>query len=207
MDKKLDMSQQYVLAARRPTIFRAASKGWWPVEQGCWFSPSTLPMWGPIWSTVSGPGAPNTRNMWGSWRGSRGGPQRWPEGSSTTPMKTDQWIWACSAWRRESSNMWPSSTWKDIISRKKPDFLHRCLCIEIAQRGNVFKLRGGRFRLTLGRYSLLWGWWDSGTSCPERLWIPPPWRHSRPGWMGLWLAWSSGWEPWQREKGLEIDNL
>jgi len=21
-------------------------------------------------------------------------------------------------------------------------------------------------------------------SCPEKLWVPHPWRHSRPGWMG-----------------------
>ena len=32
---------------------------------------------------------------------------------------------------------------------------------------------------------------------PERLWIPHPWRCSRPGWMGPWAAWSStrseGW--------------
>jgi len=23
-------------------------------------------------------------------------------------------------------------------------------------------------------------------------WVPHPWRHSRPGWMWLWAAWSSG---------------
>ena len=26
--------------------------------------------------------------------------------------------------------------------------------------------------------------------CPERLWMPHPWRCSRPGWMGPWAAWS-----------------
>jgi len=35
----------------------------------------------------------------------------------------------------------------------------------------------------------------TGTGCPRRLWMPPPWRHSRPGWMWLWAAWSSGWQP------------
>ena len=24
---------------------------------------------------------------------------------------------------------------------------------------------------------------------------PHPWRHSRPGWMWLWAAWSGGWRP------------
>ena len=33
------------------------------------------------------------------------------------------------------------------------------------------------------------------TICPRRLWMPHPWRHSRPGWMWLWAAWSSGWRP------------
>jgi len=27
----------------------------------------------------------------------------------------------------------------------------------------------------------------------RRLWMPHPWRHSKPGWMWLWAAWSAGW--------------
>jgi len=36
-------------------------------------------------------------------------------------------------------------------------------------------------------------------SFPEKLWLPPPWQCSRPGWMGLWAAWSGGRCPclWQ----------
>jgi len=32
------------------------------------------------------------------------------------------------------------------------------------------------------------------------MWVTPPWRCSRPGWMGLWATWSSGRCPcpWQR---------
>ena len=33
---------------------------------------------------------------------------------------------------------------------------------------------------------------DSGTGCPVRLWMSQPWKHSRPGWMGLWATWSRG---------------
>ena len=38
-----------------------------------------------------------------------------------------------------------------------------------------------------------------------RLWMPHPWRHSRPGWMWLWAAWSGGWRPcpW----GLKPDDI
>ena len=50
-----------------------------------------------------------------------------------------------------------------------------------------------------------WGWWNTGTGCPERCFMPPPWKHSRPGWTGLWATWSSwrcpcslqgGWTRW-----------
>ena len=39
-------------------------------------------------------------------------------------------------------------------------------------------------------------WWSTGTGCLRRLWMPHPWRHSRPGWMWLWAAWCGGWWPW-----------
>ena len=32
--------------------------------------------------------------------------------------------------------------------------------------------------------------------------MPHPWRHSRPGWMWLWAAWSGGWRPCT-EQGVE----
>jgi len=46
-----------------------------------------------------------------------------------------------------------------------------------------------------------WGWWETGTGCPVRLWMPPPWKHSRPGWMGLWATWSSGRCPCLKQGG------
>jgi len=39
------------------------------------------------------------------------------------------------------------------------------------------------------------GCWCTGTGCPRGLWMPHPWRHSRPGWTWLWAAWSGGWWP------------
>ena len=50
-----------------------------------------------------------------------------------------------------------------------------------------------------GRNSSLWGWWGTGTGCPEKLWMFPPWKCSRPGWTGLWATWASGRCPcpWQ----------
>ena len=70
-------------------------------------------------------------------------------------------------------------------------------------RGNDYKVEEGRLRLDVrGKFftrRMVRCW----NSCPERLWMPHPWRHSRPGWMGPWAAWSGikcgGWWPclWQ----------
>ena len=58
-------------------------------------------------------------------------------------------------------------------------------------RGNCFKLKEGRFRLDvtgkLFTQRLVRCW----HSCPERLWMPHPWRCSRPSWMGPWATLSS----------------
>jgi len=37
--------------------------------------------------------------------------------------------------------------------------------------------------------------WRKERLYPRMLWMPHPWRHSRPGWMWLWAAWSGGWLP------------
>jgi len=56
-------------------------------------------------------------------------------------------------------------------------------------------MSGGSFSLRV--------WWDTVTGCPRRLWMPHPWRHSRPGWMepraacGRTLELSDLWGPSQ----------
>ena len=34
------------------------------------------------------------------------------------------------------------------------------------------------------------------TGCPERWWLPHPWRHSGSGWMGIWSPWCTCRCPW-----------
>ena len=63
--------------------------------------------------------------------------------------------------------------------------------------GGVFQQCQEVFRRKF--FTLFRWWWSTGTGYLRRLWMPHPWRHSRPSWMWLWAVWSSGWRPclWQ----------
>jgi len=51
----------------KPTASWVALKKGWPAGRGRRLSPSILPLWGPIWSTASRPGAPSIRNTQSFW--------------------------------------------------------------------------------------------------------------------------------------------
>ena len=57
-------------------------------------------------------------------------------------------------------------------------------------RGNGLKLKEERFRLNVRGKFFTMRMVRCWNSCPERLWMPHPWRCSRPGWMEPWAAWA-----------------
>ena len=80
--EKLHMSQQCVLAARKANcVLGCIQKAVASRERDC------APLLDPIGSIASRPGVPSTGRTWSCWNGSRGGPLRWPEGWSTSPVR------------------------------------------------------------------------------------------------------------------------
>jgi len=63
-----------------------------------------------------------------------------------------------------------------------------------------FKLKERRFRLNVRKKFFTQRAVRPWHSCPEKLWMPHPWRHSVPGWMEPYAAWASSWQPcpWQK---------
>jgi len=55
-------------------------------------------------------------------------------------------------------------------------------------RGSGLKVKEGRLRLDVRRKFFIQRVVRHWHSCPEKLWVPHPWRCSRPNWIWLWAA-------------------
>ena len=151
----------------------------------------TWESWDPTWSPVSRSGALSTGRIWTCWSGARGGPQRWSGGWSTSAMRKGWGSWGCSAWRREGcgeSLLWPFSTWRGLIGKKGKIFLIR----PVVTGQGVLVLNSGRVDLDWTEEEIVYyEGAETLEQVAQRWQMPQTWKHSRPGWTGLWATWSS----------------
>ena len=69
--------------------------------------------------------------------------------------------------------------------RKAGEGLFIRACSNSRTRESGCKLEEGRFKVAIRKNFFTVRALRHWDRLPVRLWMPPPWRHSRPGWMGL----------------------
>ena len=74
---------------------------------------------------------------------------------------------------------------KGAYKQEGTDFLHGLIVIG---QGEMVKLIQGKFRLHVRKKFFTQRVTRYWHSCPEKLRMPHPCRHSSPGWMGPWAA-------------------
>lgn len=84
---------------------------------------------------------------------------------------------------------WPFSTWRALVRNTGTIFWAGTAVIR--QGTMVLNWKSGNLEWILERRFLLWGWWGTDTGCPEKLWMPYPWKCCWPGCMGIWETQSS----------------
>ena len=135
---------------RKPTISWAVSHAAWPGGWGRGFCPSVLLWWDPTCSPASSSGAFSTEKTWTCCSRSRGGHKKDPRAGAPLLWGQAERVGAVWPRRREGCGetlLQPSSTWRGgyksagegLSTRARSD----------GTSGNIFKLKEGRFRLSI----------------------------------------------------------
>ena len=91
-----------------------------------------------------------------------------------------------------------TDTWSEGAKRTEPGSSQWCPVPGPEAVGTKWNTGGSHW--TSGNIFLLWGWLNTGTGCPRRLWSLQPWRYSKAIWTCCWAA-DSRSPCWSREVG------
>ena len=91
---------------------------------------------------------PSALQRWPSKGGTSKGPQKWSKGWNPSAGKKGWESWGCSAWRRLQGDLTGTFQYLKRAYKKDEDRLSTRACCD-RTRGNGFKLKEGRFRLSI----------------------------------------------------------
>ena len=185
-----------------PSVSRVASKAAWPGDKGRGFCPSAPLWWVPTWSPASSSGALSTGKTWTCCSGAT--KMIWGlEHLSYEERLRELGLFSLKKTRLEWDLIATFQYLKDTHKKDWDKYFSRAWRDRTSR--NDFNLKRVDLYCTYGRNSLLWEWWNTGTGCPKRWWMPHPWKHSKLVWMGTWATWSS-WSCPCSLHGVELDD-
>ena len=162
----------------------------WPASWGRWSCSSALRWWGLTWTAVSRCGVLSTGEMDLLEHVQRRA-TKMTQGMEHLPYENrlrELGLFSLQK-RRVQGGLRAAFQYLKGSCKKEGDRLFSRVCCDRAW-GNTFRLK---FREILdwikGRNVLQYGWWGTRSGCPERWWMPHPWRNSGSGWTGLWVTW------------------
>ena len=176
------MSQQCALVAKKANgILERIKKNQWPAGQGRFFSPSTLPWWGHIWSTVLSSGLLSSWKVGELLEKVQQRPTKMNMGLEHLPHEERlRGLGLFSLEKRRLRGDYINS-YKYLKKGCQVDGA-RLFSVVPSNRTKSTNWSTGIFIWTWEKRSIIGGYFELGTSCPEKLWSLLLWRCSKPIW-------------------------